>query len=165
MFMVTPTSREGIEEAQKRHGAAAGGRICMQNEDVAATEAIETGMYVTWIPVEGAPLAATASDEVRSGSGQCCRVRSEASCVCGHKLANHAPVPPSTKATFIKPPKCAVPKCGCRNFNYVPDRPEECGQWWLPRRKDFRIDEWRKVTEMPTRSTLQSPYIDTVYAL
>lgn len=145
MFMVTPTTKEGIEDAQRKHGAAAGGKICMQNENTAAAEAIESGMYVTWIPMEGAPLPSTASDELRDGLGQCCRVRSDASCFCGHTLSSHAPVPLSARATFIKPPKCIVARCSCRCFNYAPDRPEECGQWWLPRRKDFNIAEWRKV--------------------
>lgn len=144
MFMVTPTTREGIEEAQKKHGSAVGGRACMQNENEAATESIESGIYVTWIPMDGA-LASSASDELKDGTGQCCRVRQEASCLCGHTLSNHAPVPHSKKATFIKPPKCTAPRCGCRCYNYVPDRPEECGQWWLPRRKDFKITEWRQV--------------------
>jgi hypothetical protein len=145
--MVTPTTREGIEEGQKKHGAANGGRIMMQNEDEAASESIETGLYVTWIPVDdGMGLASDACDEVRSGgAGQCCRVRTAAACMCGHPLSSHAPVPPSTRSTFIKPPKCTAKACGCRCFRYVPDRPEECGQWWLPRRKDFKIAEWRKV--------------------
>ena len=28
-------------------------------------------------------------------------------------------------------------------FRFVPTRPEECGMYWLPRRKDFDINKWR----------------------
>lgn len=148
MFLSVPTSREGIEEAHKKHGAAAGGRACMQNEDIAATESIESGLYVTWSPLNINDLPSTASDELKSGTSQCCRVRSAAACLCGHPLFSHVAVPTTSRSSFIKPPKCASGKCTCRGFQYIPDRPEECGQWWLPRRKDFNIADWRKVLNL-----------------
>ena len=28
-------------------------------------------------------------------------------------------------------------------IRFVPTRPEECGMYWLPRRKDFDVTKWR----------------------
>merc|ERR1712194_189904 len=28
-------------------------------------------------------------------------------------------------------------------FENIPQRPEECGMYWLPRRKEFKLSEWR----------------------
>ncbi len=28
-------------------------------------------------------------------------------------------------------------------LRFVPTRPEECGMYWLPRRKDFDVTKWR----------------------
>ena len=42
-----------------------------------------------------------------------------------------------------RPPRCR--SCAkCPGFRYAPSRPEECGQWHLPRRKDFDLVAWRK---------------------
>ena len=66
------------------------------------------------------------------------------SCLCGHKLSDHKAVNPRSKG-FIIPPKCSKKGCSCFHFNYAPERPEETGQWWLPRRKDFDVKSWQKV--------------------
>ena len=34
-------------------------------------------------------------------------------------------------------------KCDCKAFQFIPRRPEEVGQWWLPRRKGFNINTWK----------------------
>lgn len=33
--------------------------------------------------------------------------------------------------------------CACRRFAFVPRRPEEVGEWWLPRRRGFDVHAWR----------------------
>lgn len=33
--------------------------------------------------------------------------------------------------------------CKCQAFRFIPRRPEELGQWWLPRRKGFNVNTWR----------------------
>ncbi|CAE8630359.1 unnamed protein product, partial [Polarella glacialis] len=38
-------------------------------------------------------------------------------------------------------PKCG--SCGCPGFRYIPRRPEEVGEWWLPRRRGFDVRLWR----------------------
>jgi hypothetical protein len=48
---------------------------------------------------------------------------------------------------YLKPPACCQRGCNCKEFRYVPCYPEECGQWWLRRRKDFNIVDWRKVSK------------------
>ena len=52
----------------------------------------------------------------------------------------------------IKPPTCKSSSCRrCTGFSYCPTRPEEVGQWWLPRRKDFDVRGWiERVKQHPT---------------
>lgn len=33
--------------------------------------------------------------------------------------------------------------CKCTGFRFIPRRPEELGEWWLPRRKGFDVNVWR----------------------
>lgn len=33
--------------------------------------------------------------------------------------------------------------CPCKDFKFIPTRPEECGMYWLPRRKEFKVSEWK----------------------
>lgn len=37
----------------------------------------------------------------------------------------------------------AAAPCACRRFVFVPRRPEEVGEWWLPRRRGFNVHGWR----------------------
>lgn len=62
--------------------------------------------------------------------------------MCGHPLKGHNPVNVSKKGGYIRPPTCRQHGCHCKGFAYCPIRPEECGQWWLPRRRDFDIETW-----------------------
>ena len=68
---------------------------------------------------------------------ECGRVGSKSLCFCGHKYAQHA-VQASKKRVSSK---CEA--CPCKEFKNVPQRAEECGMYWLPRRKDFKQSEWR----------------------
>ena len=125
-----PQSAADVESAVAQYGAAPGGRKLMRLEAEAAQAAIESGVYVTW----------------RGGSAddapECARVGPAALCLCGHALRSHAAVASSARGARVRAPACS--KCACSGFHYFPSRPEECGQWWLPRRKDFDLVAWRK---------------------
>jgi len=38
---------------------------------------------------------------------------------------------------------CHQPGCGCKAFAWVPSRPEDVGEYWLPKRRDFDPVTWR----------------------
>ena len=117
----------------------------LQIEIEAAHQSIASGVYITFLPNRSSSLPNSASDELINGIGQCCRVGSKSICLCGHALDQHVTVVVPKKIGYIKPPKCSTKFCRCISYSYCPSRPEECGQWWLPRRKDFNIIEWQKV--------------------
>lgn len=123
MPFVTPQSREEIEAAVEAYGPAPGGVALMRLEAAAADEAIATGVYVTW-------WSARARKE-------CARVAGASRCMCGHALHEHRELDRRNP----RAPPCA--QCGCRAYDFVPQRPEECGMWWLPRRREFDIRTWR----------------------
>lgn len=113
-----------VEAAVAAYGAAPGGQAMMKSEARAAAEAAASGIYVTF---------------QSPNESECCRVQSNSSCLCGHELKSHEA--PKGGGSCMKPPACT--KCACSKFRYAPTRPEECGQWWLPRRRDFNIKAWR----------------------
>ena len=39
--------------------------------------------------------------------------------------------------------KRSATNCACRRFEFVPRRPEEVGEWWLPRRRGFKVHAWK----------------------
>lgn len=103
-------------------------------------------MYCTWTPNPSCALTSAAYEGIQNGTSQCCRVGSKSVCLCGHSLARHESI--KLKSGYIKPPKCQ--NCRCLSFSYCPERPEECGQWWLPRRKEFVLKEWQlRIREKP----------------
>uniref|UniRef100_H2YNM9 Family with sequence similarity 221 member B n=1 Tax=Ciona savignyi TaxID=51511 RepID=H2YNM9_CIOSA len=38
---------------------------------------------------------------------------------------------------------CAVGECQCRAFAFIPSRPEDVGEFWLQRRKNFDPSTWK----------------------
>lgn len=70
-------------------------------------------------------------------SHECGRVGSKSLCFCGHKYAQHAVQATKKKISS----KCQT--CPCKEFKNIPQRAEECGMYWLPRRKEFKQSEWR----------------------
>lgn len=95
----------------------------MDLEYLHAKEAIEKGLYVTYF--------------CNKKKMECGRVGSKSLCFCGHKYANHTVQ--ATKKRISS--KCT--NCPCKEFQNIPQRPEECGMYWLPRRKDFKMADWR----------------------
>mmetsp|Transcript_14008 Transcript_14008/g.21795 ORF Transcript_14008/g.21795 Transcript_14008/m.21795 type:complete len:201 (-) Transcript_14008:103-705(-) len=47
--------------------------------------------------------------------------------------------------------------CPCARFQYVPFRPEEVGEWWLPRRKGFQVKQWRAKCKCKHGSDCHAP--------
>ncbi|CAD7968706.1 unnamed protein product [Amoebophrya sp. A25] len=46
----------------------------------------------------------------------------------------------STRTSTPTPPRTL---CACKEFRFIPSRPEEVGEWWLVRRKGFDVRTWR----------------------
>lgn len=145
------SNEQQITSAASKHGASSGAREILRAESEAALQSISSGIYVTWQPSPTARIGASAAEGVRDGTSQCCRIGSNSVCVCGHALKDHA-APLNSAATghskkshgFIRPPRCF--QCRrCPGYSYIPFRPEECGQWWLPRRRDFDLKAWQQV--------------------
>ena len=40
-------------------------------------------------------------------------------------------------------PQAMCEKCACKAFAWVPDRPEEVGEFWLRKRRNFDPTTWR----------------------
>ena len=88
-----------------------------------AQKAWETGVYVTW--------------SSHNAKEDCIRVGASSKCFCGHLYSKHSiTVPKKGKV------KSVCETCACKEFRYIPRRPEEIGMHWLVRRKGFNINEW-----------------------
>lgn len=145
---------DSVLDAIQQHGPA-GGSVCMQKEGIAATQSLNSGLYVTFIPRDTQDISDLNTREMyESQHQQCRRIGMGDICLCGHSLSDHKAVSPKTKG-FIVPPKCTTKGCRCFHYSYAPSRPEETGQWWLPRRSDFNLKSWRKVFAMLLCAFLQ----------
>ena len=91
-------------------------------EREAALEAIETGIYIGWRCPEF--------------KHDCIRVGKSSKCFCGHLLSEHN----SYHGNSVSVP-CRA--CVCKAFAFVPARPEDVGEWWLKRRRNFDLSTWR----------------------
>lgn len=115
---------EKITQAVKTFGLAPGAQKMMDAERLAAEEAMRTGLYGVW-------------RNEASGQDFCGRIGPQSRCFCGHEYSEHV---------WDKGKKKLRPKCGscqCSGFRYMPRRPEEVGEWWLPRRRGFDVRVWR----------------------
>ena len=117
------TTVKGIRAGLEKYGPSQGGKKMLVLEEEAANEALRTGLYVVW-----------RSKKLR-GSDFCSRVGPGSKCFCGHLYTHHKPAGKRAR------PKCQ--KCPCSYFNFIPQRPEEVGDWWLTRRKGFNVNTWR----------------------
>ena len=114
---------QAVLDGVKKYGPSAGGKAMMDFEHTHALEAVESGLYVTYWSVPK--------------KIECGRIGSLSLCFCGHGYPDHDINVTKRKQST----KCG--KCKCKAFKYVPRRPEECGMWWLPRRKDFDMKSWK----------------------
>lgn len=103
--------------ALQQYGPSPGAQVMLDRELAAARHALETGIYAVW-----------RSD--RSPTEDfCTRIGPDSMCFCTHLLKEHNMNTPMVKCR----------KCKCQHFEYIPTRPEEVGEWWLPRRKDCKV--------------------------
>ncbi len=113
-------------DALQRFGPAPGAKVMLQNEKRAAEEAIANDLYVTWRSTQG-----------RLRGQDCTRVGPNSACFCGHAYREHEEN--ISRYSF----KCLSAGCNCVQYNYIPTRPEECGEYWLVRRKDFDVRTYK----------------------
>ena len=93
-------------------------------ETEAAAEAIQTGVYIGWRCPEF--------------KWDCIRVGRQSRCFCGHVLQDHA----SYNGKSVRVP-CKQGRCQCKAFAFIPARPEDIGEFWFQRRRDFDPTAWR----------------------
>jgi len=112
-----------IKAAVAQYGPAPGAAKMLDGELQAAKEALESGRYVVW-------------RNSTSGQDFCARVGSGSRCFCGHHYSSHKYIKPNS-------PSSVCVDCDCKAFAFVPKRPEEVGDYWLPRRRGFNVHNWR----------------------
>ena len=124
--MMQPQTQQQLLEQLDRHNGtcAQGPQKLMDMEEEAADLAIATGLYVTWQSTK------------HNRKDDCTRVGPRSKCFCGHSYAGHM------KSRDRRKP-CQHTKCRCKGYAFIPQRPEECGDWWLTRRKGFNVNNWR----------------------
>ncbi|CAH1795757.1 unnamed protein product [Owenia fusiformis] len=93
-------------------------------EREAAIAAQKSGVYIGWRCPEF--------------TWDCQRVSSMSKCFCGHLLGEHN----SYNGHSVRVP-CRQPGCSCKAFAWIPSRPEEIGEFWFARRRDFDPEAWR----------------------
>jgi len=113
-----------IEQAVQQFGPSPGAKKMMKAEQAAAEEAVRSGLYGVW-------------RNMTNGSDFCSRIGPHSRCFCGCGYSDHQW---SAGRRELAP---ACTKCPCKQFKYIPRRPEEVGEWWLPRRRGFDINMWR----------------------
>uniref|UniRef100_A0A0G4GRF0 Protein FAM221B n=1 Tax=Chromera velia CCMP2878 TaxID=1169474 RepID=A0A0G4GRF0_9ALVE len=124
-MMQDPQARDSLQRmyaAVKQYGPAPGAKQMLTWEHEAADHAMQTGIYGVFRCVEK--------------KNDCSRVGPKSKCFCGHFYKDHQFA--NRRAPW---PKCCT--CACEAFEFIPTRPEEAGEWWLPRRPGFKVSEWR----------------------
>ncbi|CAD8136860.1 unnamed protein product [Paramecium pentaurelia] len=122
MFNYMAMNEQQVREGVQKYGPAVGARKIIDQEYQHALETLNTGIYITYYCAEQ--------------KSECSRIGSTSKCFCGHLFSQH-------KQQLGKKFNTGCEKCECKRFQFVPSRPEECGMYWLPRRKDFNILTWR----------------------
>ena len=117
--MIQATTKDSIRIAVSRFGVAPGAQSMLNLEKEASLLSLSTGLYITW--------------RLPSSPNDCTRVGPGAKCFCGHLFDTHNLCKRSNPCTG----------CRCISFKFIPQRPEEVGEWWLPRRKEFDIRTYR----------------------
>uniref|UniRef100_A0A0X3P7W5 Protein FAM221B n=2 Tax=Schistocephalus solidus TaxID=70667 RepID=A0A0X3P7W5_SCHSO len=92
----------------------------------AVKEATESGIYVSLRP-----------NRPPHDDQDCIRVNASGRCFCSHLLKEH------TSFTKNRNVPCAKDNCKCKRFMYAPGRPEEFGEFWLRKRRDFDPKAYR----------------------
>jgi hypothetical protein len=138
--MMQPTSKSEI----RRHLVENDGRVAqgpqklMQMEEEAARLATSTGIYVTY--------------QKNGRKDDCTRVGPRSLCFCGHNYDDHM------RSKDTRKP-CQHKKCKCKGFAFIPQRPEEIGDWWLTRRRGFNVNTWRCKCKCGCAHDRHDPYL------
>ena len=111
-----------VAKAMHREDFSPRVRKLFQRETDAAVTALEQGIYIGWRCPEF--------------NWDCIRLDSKSRCFCDHNLENHEPYKRGKSKL-----KCF--QCQCKSFNFIPQRPEDIGEWWLRRRPGFNEAMWR----------------------
>ncbi|XP_060694571.1 protein FAM221B-like [Hemiscyllium ocellatum] len=124
--IVPAKKAELISVAKAMHREEFGTRVkeLFDPEKEAALDALQTGIYIGWRCPEN--------------NWDCIRVGVKSKCFCGHLLAEHG----RFTGTSVRVP-CAVAGCQCRAYNFIPSRPEDVGEFWLRKRRNFDPRTWR----------------------
>ncbi|XP_072107869.1 protein FAM221B-like [Mobula birostris] len=124
--IVPAKKAELISVAKAMHRDEFGIRVkeLFDPEREAALDALQTGIYIGWRCPEY--------------NWDCIRVGVKSKCFCGHLLAEHE----HFTGTSVQVP-CAVSGCQCRAFAFIPSRPEDVGEFWLRKRRNFDPSTWR----------------------
>ncbi|KAH3741594.1 protein FAM221B-like isoform X2 [Dreissena polymorpha] len=93
-------------------------------ETEAAVKAQQTGIYIGW--------------RLPEYKFDCQRVNDMSKCFCSHLLGEHA----QYTGKSVRVP-CVQGGCKCKGFAWVPSRPEDVGEFWMQRRRDFDPSTWR----------------------
>lgn len=107
-----------------------GTKIMMDNERTHAMEAIDSGLYINWTSRESYSISG-------NNTIDCFRIGSKSKCICGHDFPEHEKI--VTQKKFSS--KCT--SCKCKFFAFIPQLPEEVGEYWLPHRRGFRYVDWK----------------------
>lgn len=108
----------------KTNKLSSGTTQMMENERIHASEAINSGIYVTWVFKDNQGVA-------------CFRIGSNSTCICSHGFSLHDKI--VTRKKFSS--KCT--ECKCKSFKYIPLYPEEIGEYWIPYQPNFNYSTWR----------------------
>lgn len=123
---VQQIQKDIIMNSVKSNKLSVGTRIMMDNELKHAKEALECGIYVTWT-----------SKNSKGEVVDCFRIGSKSMCICGHPFSNHEKVLKKNKLAS----KCLT--CKCQAYNFIPQLPEEIGEYWIPYQKNFNYMTWK----------------------
>lgn len=130
--IIPARKKELISVARAMHREKFAPRVkkLFERETKAAIGAVESGFYIGW--------------RCPSFTWDCIRLDHSSRCFCDHSLQEHdmsrfeAGQPNNGRSI-----KCSIANCSCRSFNFVPQRPEDIGEWWLRKRPDFDESAWR----------------------
>ena len=131
--IIPARKKELISVAKAMHREAFAPRVkkLFERETNAALNAVESGIYIGWRCPEF--------------TWDCIRLDNTSRCFCDHALEEHEPF--NIKKMAGKQPKrlikCLMGNCSCKSFNFIPQRPEDIGEWWLRKRPGFDGASWR----------------------
>ncbi|XP_069778877.1 protein FAM221B-like isoform X2 [Narcine bancroftii] len=124
--IVPAKKAELISVAKAMHKEEFGTQVkeLLDPEGEAALNALKTGIYIGW--------------RCPDYKWDCIRVGIKSKCFCGHLLAEHE----KFTGTSARVP-CTAIGCQCRAFAFIPSRPEDVGEFWLRKRRNFDPSTWR----------------------